>query len=82
MTFSPDSRSIASAGRDGVVRVWDASTGAAISSLASHEDWVTELAFSPDGKRIASLRHRFDAQGQRGRKWPRGRGRLTPRRHV
>ena len=55
MTFSPDSRSIASAGRDGVVRVWDASTGAAISSLASHEDWVTELAFSPDGKRIASL---------------------------
>jgi WD40 repeat protein len=53
VTFSPDSRRIASS--DGqTVRVWDAETGAQLRQLRGHEDAVNSVAFSPDGRRIAS----------------------------
>jgi len=38
----------------GEVKVWDAQTGQEILSLKGHEDRVTSVAFSPDGKRLAS----------------------------
>ncbi|KAG8770381.1 hypothetical protein FRC12_004301 [Ceratobasidium sp. 428] len=54
VAFSPDGCRIVSACRDGLARVWDAETGAAIISLAGHTSGVTCVTYSPDGQRIAS----------------------------
>jgi WD40 repeat protein len=40
---------------DGAVKVWDAQTGQETLTLKG-EDWVTSVAFSPDGRRLASAR--------------------------
>jgi WD40 repeat protein/serine/threonine protein kinase len=52
--FSPDGRHLASAGPDNCVKVWDATTGQEILTLKGHQDRVLGVAFSPDGKRLAS----------------------------
>jgi len=36
------------------VRVWDLATGAARSTLKGHTSYVTCVAFSPDGRLVAS----------------------------
>src|SRR5262249_24886318 len=48
--FSPDGKLAAAAGSDMVVRLWDAFTGRETRSLRGHTDWVTALAFAPDGQ--------------------------------
>ena len=39
---------------DKTLRLWDASTGAAIGEPMRHEDIVLGALYSPDGKRILS----------------------------
>jgi RNA polymerase sigma factor (sigma-70 family) len=51
--FSPDRKVSAAADRQ-FVRLLDAATGKEIRRFAGHTDTVTSLAFSPDGKRLAS----------------------------
>ena len=41
-------------GSDYTIRVWDAATGKQLHRLAGHTDAVASLAFSPDGRRLAS----------------------------
>jgi WD40 repeat protein/serine/threonine protein kinase len=56
VVFSPDGKSIASVGKDrnrGEMIVWDAVSGEATLSLAD-KDVRTSVAFSPDGKRLAT----------------------------
>ncbi|WLQ62841.1 MULTISPECIES: WD40 repeat domain-containing protein [Streptomyces] len=53
-TWSPDGRRIATGGHDGIVRVRDADTGAELTSLAGHQDWVGRIAWAPGGRLIAS----------------------------
>jgi WD40 repeat protein/serine/threonine protein kinase len=53
----PDGRTLASAGADQAVKLWDLATGRVRNSLATHADAVCGLAFSPNGKLLASASH-------------------------
>jgi eukaryotic-like serine/threonine-protein kinase len=52
--FSPDGERVAVTS-GGYVRLCDARTGRLIAALGPHEDRVSHLAYSSDGKRIASM---------------------------
>jgi len=54
LSYAPDSQSLAAAGGDSIIRLWDVSTGKEIRSYSKHENEVTSLSFSPDGKKLAS----------------------------
>jgi WD40 repeat protein len=45
---------LASCSKDGTVKVWDAITGQDLLTLRGHSNSVNSLAFSPDGRRLAS----------------------------
>jgi WD40 repeat protein len=36
------------------VKVWDSATGQELLTLKGHTGWVSGVAFSPDGKRLAT----------------------------
>src|SRR5262249_36876331 len=63
--FSPDGKTLASGGSDktflgvrganpSAVRLWDVATGKLLRTLEGHQNAITSLSFSPDGKRLAS----------------------------
>lgn len=54
VAYSPDGRRLASAGWDGMVKVYDPATGDVVHTLKGHNDWVEAIAFSPDGRQLAS----------------------------
>jgi WD40 repeat protein len=51
---SSDGATLASAGADGTVRLWDATTGEPRPALTAHDDWVWSVGFSSDGAILAS----------------------------
>jgi WD40 repeat protein len=57
--------SIAGAGADQTVRVWDAEKGQELLALKGHTANVSSVCFSPDGKRPVYLGMDIDAGGMR-----------------
>lgn len=61
IAFSPDGRRLASGSRDGIVIVWDVDTGNELlrfRAYAPREDslsLMTDLTYSPDGERLATV---------------------------
>ena len=45
---------VASAGRDGTIKLWDLKSGEEKTTLKGHAGWVTSVAFSPDGRTLVS----------------------------
>lgn len=54
VAFSPDSKLLASAGDDHMVRLWDPSGTTPPLARVGHTDNVLTLAFAPDGRTLAS----------------------------
>ncbi|MCE7873016.1 hypothetical protein DYH09_21910 [bacterium CPR1] len=68
VAFSPDSRTLATGAMDGRLLLWDPEAREQTGCL-QHPDWVTDIAFTPDGSKIVT-RYRggvaiWDAREQR-----------------
>ncbi len=55
MSFSPDSRIIASGGTDGTTRMWDIATGKQKHTLTVPRFRIGDVSFNSDGKTLASV---------------------------
>jgi serine/threonine protein kinase len=54
LTFDRPGICVATAGADGVVKVWNVVTGQMTHLFRGHDGWATGVSFSPDGARLAS----------------------------
>ena len=54
IAFSPDGKTLATAGADKAVKLWNPADGKELKSLGTHDGSVYAVAFSPDGKLLAS----------------------------
>jgi WD40 repeat protein len=54
ITFSPDSKTLASASNDGTLKLWDLEAFARETGRLHHDAAVYDLAFTPDGNRLVT----------------------------
>jgi WD40 repeat protein/beta-lactamase regulating signal transducer with metallopeptidase domain len=54
IVFSPDGRTIASAGNDATVQLISVRDGTLLQTLSHHTNWIQTLAFTPDGTLLIS----------------------------
>ncbi len=67
MAIHPSGSAFATAGQDGRVLIWDAATGQVRQVIEVGSDWVENVAWSPDGQRLAvSCSRRVHAYGSDG----------------
>jgi WD40 repeat protein len=53
--FSPGENTLATGCFDGQLDLWSVPDGALITSFGGYSSWVNELAYSPDGERLAAI---------------------------
>ncbi len=56
VAFNPQGGILVSASDDRTVKLWDAQSGKLIRTLEGHTELVTNVAFSSDGRLLASLK--------------------------
>jgi WD40 repeat protein len=54
LTFSPDSRTLASGSMDHTIKLWHAEIHQEVSTLAGHSAWVWCVAFAQHGDTLVS----------------------------
>ena len=54
VAYSPDGKTLASAGYDRMLKLWDAATGQEVYTLRQRADSCMSVTFSPDGRTLAS----------------------------
>ncbi len=54
LAWMPGMKRLALASKDGLLQIWDASTAMSVALLESHTDTLTSVAFSFDGRLLAS----------------------------
>ncbi len=54
LAFASDGRRLASASLDGTVRIWDTTSGSEVAVLRGQNQYVTAVAYVPDGSRLFS----------------------------
>jgi WD40 repeat protein len=54
VAVSPDGARIAAGNEGGIIFLWDTTTGKCSDTLGPHRGYVSELAFTPDGRRLVS----------------------------
>src|ERR1044071_1733769 len=69
LAASPGSATLASVGGDKAVKLWDCQSGELRRSLGGQSDWISAVAFSADGRMVAS--GSCDWGWHRGHDWPR-----------
>lgn len=57
VAFSPDGATLASGSVDGMLKLWDCSSGRERATLPGHPAETSGVAFSPDGRTLASIGH-------------------------
>ncbi len=55
LEYSPDFKYLASASKDGVIKLWNAALGKEIKTFRGHSFFVNDIAFSPNGKNLVSV---------------------------
>jgi WD40 repeat protein len=55
LALSPDAGTLATVGRDGTVRLREVATGKKLHTFAGHSQMVNRVAFSQDGKTLATI---------------------------
>ena len=53
--LGPSGKLLATSSVDGLIRLWDTSTGELVVTLKGHQAGVNSISFSPDGKTLASV---------------------------
>ena len=54
VAFSPDGNRLVSGDYEGIIRLWNVSTGQLLNEVEGHKEEVRSLSFSPDGKHFIS----------------------------
>ncbi len=54
LRFTPDSRRLVSGGADAALKFWTVDTGQKVCTIAGHNGRIFSMAFSPDGRRLAT----------------------------